>query len=125
MAKGSEERGARSQAIRDYFRENHKATVNEVVEALKARGITVKPGLVSNVKYGMKARKKARRKSGATVTLAAAAANHAGSPKRGSAAHASTRGISGDDLIEAKKLADQLGGVEKARQALELLSQLR
>ena len=40
----------KSQAIRDYYKANPKATTQEVVDALAKNGITVAAGLVRNVK---------------------------------------------------------------------------
>jgi hypothetical protein len=38
---------------------------------------------------------------------------------------AASGGLSADQLIAAKELADSLGGIDKAREALELLDKLR
>ena len=122
MAEKSNERGAMSQAIRDYFKEHPQATGAEVVEGLKAQGIEIRPGLVSNVKYNMKAKKKARRKLKAAAVKEHVAAPHAAAARPGRPAKAK---ISGEDLLKAKKLVDQMGGVEHARQALDLLGQLQ
>lgn len=96
----------KSQAIRDYFAKNRNAKPMEVIEALVKQGIEVSHALVGNVKYGrgkktVKAKKKTSRVGrppGADLTAA--------------------------DLLEAKRLADQLGGISKARQALETLEKL-
>src|SRR5262245_29105300 len=55
------ERGARSQAIRDYLQTNHDANVKQIVDALKGKGITVSESLASAVKYNKGAGKKGRR----------------------------------------------------------------
>jgi hypothetical protein len=61
MAKA--EHGSRSQAIRDYLSSHPKAGPKAVVGALKAKGIEVKLGLVSNVKHHMMSGKSRRRAS--------------------------------------------------------------
>lgn len=96
-----------SQAIRDYLAANPTASANEIVAGLKQQGITVSPGLASNVKYTSGRRRK-------------------GPKRRGRPAKTERNGaLSVSDLVEAKKLADQLGGIEQARQALATLEELR
>lgn len=110
-------RGNKSQAIRDYLASNPNATAKEIVPALKKQGLTVTAGLVNNVestsgpKRGRKkrGRKKSGRKKG---------------PARARRTTGSSR-LSLADLQEAKRLADQLGGVQEARAALEALEELR
>ncbi len=97
----------RSQAIRDYLAEKPKATPKEVVAALKGTGVDVSKALVSNVKYT----KKTTKKKGSVKTVAARRLVPAS--------------LSVADLLEVKKLADQLGGVKAMRQALDTLEQLR
>ena len=96
----------KSQAIRDYLAKNKNAKPKEVIEALAKQGIEVSHALVGNVKYGsrkkaVKAKKKRRR---------------VGRPPQAV--------LSADDLLQAKKMADQLGGISKAKQALEALEKL-
>ena len=65
MAK-TKTRGEGSTAIRAYFSKNPKATAQEVVDALKAEGVTVKIGLVYSVKaLGKKKKKKVGKKKAA------------------------------------------------------------
>ncbi len=61
----------KSQAIRDIFTANKKAKTSEVIEALKAKGITVTPNLVTTVKSKLIKRRKRRR---AVKTVVAAVA---------------------------------------------------
>jgi len=69
MAK-TKTRGEGSTAIRAYFSKNPKATAQEVVDALKAEGVTVKIGLVYSVKaLGKKKKKKKAGKSNAAVRM--------------------------------------------------------
>jgi hypothetical protein len=115
----------RSQAIRNYLRdENPSATPKQIVEAMKERGINVTTGLASNVKYSK------RKPEGQAGKRTAGRGNNstASAPTRGTKFTTRTMGrsaLTGDDLLEAKKLADQLGGIEKVREALGILEQLR
>jgi hypothetical protein len=77
------------------------AAPKEVIAILKKRKIEVSPAQVSNVKAHMK-------KEGLLGPVQTA---------RGK--------ISADDLFEAKKLADRLGGIKPAIRVLEALSRLR
>lgn len=99
-------RGARSQAIRDYLAANPKASPNDVVAGLKEKGVTVKAGLVSAIKYKKTAKgvKRKLRKSGRKVSVGS---------------------VTVDALIIAKQLVDAAGGMEEAKKALETLEQLR
>jgi hypothetical protein len=99
MAKAK--RGAKSAAIREYLAENPKTRNIEVVAALKQKGIRVTAQMVSNLKG----------KVGGKSVKKRTASKNSGSP-------------SIEDLIAAKKLADQLGGVEKARAAIAILAKL-
>lgn len=56
MAKGKQ--GSKSEAVRQYLKANPKAGPKEVVDSLKATGITVTAGLVSSIKYGGKGPRK-------------------------------------------------------------------
>ena len=101
----------KSQAIRNYLATNPKAAANEITAALAKQGIKVSPGLASNVKYtsGPKRKKKAGKK---TVV------------KRRRPGKRSAAELSADDLLAAKQLADQLGGIQEARRALDMLEKL-
>ncbi len=102
-------RGAKTQAIRDYVAANPDQGPKDIVAGLKAQGMTVKPGLVSAVKYGKKGRKRS-----------------AGRPSVRAAARRSSNGsVTVEQLIEVKKLADSLGGADHVRSALDALDQLR
>ena len=73
MAK-TKTRGEGSTAIRAYFSKNPKATAQEVVDALKAEGVTVTASLVYSVKALGKKKKKKAGKSNAAVRMEKAAA---------------------------------------------------
>ena len=66
-----EEAVNRSQAIRDYYKSNHKATTQEVIDSLAKQGITVNAGLVYAVKgrhnQRVAARKTAKKAAEATA----------------------------------------------------------
>jgi hypothetical protein len=102
-------RGAKSQAILDYIANNPDAGPKAIVDGLKAKGITVKPGLVSNIKYSK--RSKGRKKKRLALHVAAR--------------RTKSTGLTVDQLIEVKRLADLLGGVAALRQAVDMLDQLR
>ena len=93
--------GAKSAAIRAYLAENSGAMPRDVVAALKEKGIRVSPQMVSVLKGKVKGGsglRGARGRRAGNLDLAA--------------------------LVIAKKLADQLGGIEKAREALAVLAKL-
>lgn len=97
------QRGAKSQAIREQLEANPQATPKEVVAALKSQRIKVSSQMVSTLKAKMKGgAKKGRRKKAA------------GNGK-----------FDIDTLIRAKKLAELLGGVEKAKVAIDALAKLQ
>lgn len=79
------ERGAKSQAVREYLKEHRKAGPKEIVDALKAQGIEVTPTLVSNIKYGKrgtgKGRKKGRKENSSSHIRAYLEQNPAAKPK--------------------------------------------
>jgi arginine repressor len=105
----------KSEEIRNIFKEHGpKTRTKDVVAALAEKGITVAPAQVSTVKAHMKARRKARREEMGGQMSAAPS-------KRGGAGGT----ISAEDLLVAKRLADQLGGVERLKNALAVLDQLK
>ena len=97
----------KSQSIRDYLAKKPKATPKEIIAGLKGKGIVVSEGLVSNVKHTQNKPKK-------KVSVKTVAARKS-----------APTSLSVADLVEVKKLADQLGGVKTVRQALDTLEQLR
>jgi len=104
----------RSKAIRDYKTIHPAATPKEIVSALKARRISVTPGLVGVVIYGMKDKPNGAKR----VTRGAKRVVRGRRPTRGAS------GLSAEDLVEAKKLVDEFGGIDEARCALDLLAQM-
>jgi hypothetical protein len=105
MAKKKQDRGVKTQAIRDYLSANKEAKAPEVVAALAEKGITITPAAV----YNLKARKKMKRR----VRQARAGGNEVGNGL-----------VSIDGLIAAKKLVDSVGGFNQAREAIDALAKL-
>ncbi len=97
----------KSQMIRDQIAAQPKDGAKAIVAALKKKGVKVTESLVGSVKYKKKGKKKRRGKK------AAAVAKPAASDK-----------VSLSTLVQAKKLADGLGGIEKAKAALAALAKL-
>jgi hypothetical protein len=99
----------KSQLIRDYAAANPNEGSQAIAAALKAsHGISVTPAFVSTVKSNAKRKGKKRgRKPGRP----AAAAN--GGSK-----------VSMDVLLAAKTFAQKLGGVDKAKAAMDTLAKL-
>lgn len=95
----------KSAAIRDYIAANPNAKPKEILTALRAKGLDVSVGLVSVVKYSKKS------KSG----------KKPGRPKK---AASTGSGLSADQLLAAKALADSLGGIQNTREALDLIEKL-
>lgn len=88
----------------------------DLVAAMAAQGVQVSPAQVSQVLRGMGMRR--RRRGGRRV------AREGATTARQTAASSTSRSISLDSLIAAKKLADQLGGVDAAKQAVDALARL-
>ncbi len=101
---------SKTQAIKDYMKQNREAGPKEVAEGLKAQGIKITPAYVSTVKTGLKSKTKT---SKATRAKKKSANKPAVSDK-----------VSISSLVQAKKFSEQFGGVEKARELLNALSKL-
>ena len=107
-------RGAKSQAIRAYLGQNPNASAPEVVAALGRQGLKVTPAFVYNLRSGTKKKGRKGRRKGAVAA------------HRNGASRAPTAGqLSAEQLVATKELADQLGGTDKLRRALELLDKLQ
>ncbi len=92
-----------SQAVRDYLTEHPDAGTKEISEALAKQQMSVSDATIYNVKSSMKT--PARRKPGRPKSTA-------------------NDEMSISTLLGAKKLAEQLGGVKSARQAINVLAKL-
>jgi hypothetical protein len=94
----------KSAEIRGYLDENPTAGPTEIVDALAKKGVEVTPSFVSNIK--------SKTKSGL-------------GPRRQGRAPVSAGFTSVSALVGAKKLIDQMGGIDQAQQALDVLKRLR
>jgi hypothetical protein len=112
---------SKADAIRDSIsRLGRKARPRDVISDLADKGVTVTSPQVSALmkKLGIKRRRRRGGRAAANGTAPKAATG----AKRGPRA---TGNLTASDLLDAKKLADQLGGVEKLKKALDLLEQLQ
>ncbi len=96
-----------SQAIRDYLAKTPKASPSEIKEALAKNGIKVSDSLISAVKYKKSKRKRGKKRGRPAAT-----------PSNGEA-------VAVDSLVAAKKMVDQLGGIDAAEQAIRVLKRLQ
>jgi len=103
----------KSQAVRDYLSENPDATASKIIPELAKRGINVSPALVSQIKQRLK-------KSGNPT----APEKRAGAKKTMRNESRSGSDLTADKLVEAKKLVEELGGLDQARGALSFLEEL-
>ncbi|MGE3775946.1 MAG: hypothetical protein AB7F89_02080 [Pirellulaceae bacterium] len=106
MAKksGKGDRENKSQSIRDYIQQNSDAGPTAVAKALnEAHGWNISAAYVSTIKNKMQEKS---------------------SPKRRGRVPSAAGGLSENTLLQAKKLADEMGGIEKAKAALDLISRL-
>jgi hypothetical protein len=112
---------SKSQAVRDYLKSKPKAMPVDVSEALKKKGLDVAPSLVSQVKYQMKP-------EGAKSTAAPKAPRKKKSAAKAKTAKAKSaklrKGLTANDLLKVKELADQLGGQHKLQEAIQILRRL-
>jgi hypothetical protein len=99
----------KSQEIKNALAATPSMSPKEIATALTAKGVNVTPAYVSTIKTSLKAKKAAKKK--------------VGRKKRASKAAPAT-GITFDQLRRAKEMAQQLGGVENAQEALSALSEL-
>ena len=100
----------KSQAIRDYSAANPEAKPRAIAAALKKQGVNVTPEFVSTVRSNDK------RNHGNTGRGRKLGMVNAGG--KGAISQAVPL------LIQAKKMADLLGGTRKAREALDALDEL-
>lgn len=94
----------KSELIRNYKAEHPEAGPSAIVEALAQQGVTVTPAFVSTVLSN--AKRKSRRRSS----------------RRPAAGRAAGNGVA--TLVQAKQFAEKLGGIEKARAALDALAKI-
>src|SRR5690242_1685669 len=107
MARKAKSGSNKSATIRDYKAVNPSATPKEVAEALEKSGVSVSAQFVSTVLSN------AKKKGGKVGTRGRKPGRPVAVPV-------------GDlqQLIQVKKLVDQMGGVEKAKAAVDVLARL-
>ncbi len=94
----------KSQAIRDALKNSPNASPKELSAELTAKGIDASPTYVSMIKFNMKAKRKG--------------------PKKVRSANQTGDTLSASELLEAKKLVDRVGSIEKAQSLLGTLKRL-
>lgn len=101
-----------SELIRRYIA-RHPAQKPKAIElGLKEAGVNVSMALIGRVKYARGTKPQKRRKARTQVVRVAARATRSG-------------GMSLEQLLEVKRFADSVGGVDRLWLALETLEQLR
>lgn len=104
---------SKTQLIRDELENNPEATPTDIAEKLKAHKISAQ--YVSTIKFNMK------KKVGSPKTKSSRTA----SPARvGRPSQSSEPAYKLSDLVRASKLADELGGVDKAQELLKVIDKL-
>ena len=102
----------KAQSIRDTAKElGKKARPRDIVAALASKGIKVAPAQVSTVLKAAGLRRGRRRRK---VVAAAAAKQHSGNG----------RGLNINELVQVKKLAEQLGGPARLKELAAALERL-
>jgi hypothetical protein len=96
----------KSQAIRDYLKEDPRATPKVIKEEMARRGITVTDSLVSLVKYKSGSRRRGRKRRGGRVARSAA------------------NSFSGSDLLAVKAIMERMGSVDRVKEALSVVERL-
>ena len=97
----------KSAEIRKYLSKKPTAGPKEITEELGKSGIVVTPGFVSTIKTAASKKKGGRKK------------------KSSGGGRPTSDRVSLSTLVQAKKLADGMGGLEKAKDALNALARLR
>jgi hypothetical protein len=110
----------KSDAIRKYKADHPKAGPTEIAEGLGKEGVGVTAAFVSTVLSNDRRRsgKRGRRGRRGRVAVASNGRRSTGG-RRGRRA-----GDPLQTLVQAKRLADQLGGIDKARSALDALARI-
>lgn len=100
----------KSDHVRRYLSKHASAKPKEVFEGLTAEGVDVSMALINRIKYGPGSGRKGKR--GRRRRRAVTAMANGSNP------------LSLNHLLAAKKLVDQLGSVESAKQAVDALAKL-
>lgn len=107
----------KSAAVREYLAAHPDAGPNAVREALKEKGIQISTSLASVIKYGgNKKKRKPGRPKGSRSVSRGRVGRPPGARRVGS--------LDIEALVEAKKMAEKMGGIDAARSALDLLAKL-
>jgi hypothetical protein len=107
---------SKSQAVRDYLAHHPTAMPKEIKPALKAaHGIDVSSQMISTIKTKLRQGPKRHGRKRRTENVIAAG-------RRGRSSNGARFSI--DDLVSAKKLAQQVGGVDRAQQLIQALARL-
>lgn len=122
----------KSEAIREYLNANPNAKPREIVGALKSQGLNVTPAFVSTIKSksasgAAPTRGRGRPKGSTNKTVTTKGRRGRPPGKKAAVATSAARVTSSnpyEDLISAKNLVDKVGGIEKARAALEALAKI-
>lgn len=102
----------KSDAVRAYLSQNPAASPAAIQAALRGKGILISTSLASAVKY---AKKRPGRPKGRRF----------GRPVGRQTSIGKNDHLRAEDLLEAKRFVERVGGVGAARKALDLLAQLR
>ena len=119
----------KSQAIRDYYGANPDAKPMEVAAELSKKGIVVTPAFVSTVKsttMGKSATKSARKsakKSAPSVKKSSTGAKR-GRPVGSTNKATASNEVSLDSLLQVKRIVEEMGSVQDAKNALTALEKL-
>ncbi|MBS0263694.1 MAG: hypothetical protein JSS02_17255 [Planctomycetes bacterium] len=100
-----------SELIRRYIAAHPRQKAKDIQAGLLAEGVEVQSGLIRMV-LSKSGKRKSKRRQRAEATAVVADTSFAGS-------------VGFEQLVEVKKLADALGGLEQVRQAVAALDQLR
>jgi hypothetical protein len=107
---------SKSQAVREYLAQHPTAMPKEIGPAIKAaHGIEVSSQMISMIKSTVRKGPKRRGRKAKAATMGAT--GRRGRPSNGVR-------FSIDDLVSAKKLAQQVGGVDRAQQLIQALARL-
>jgi len=86
------------------------ATAKEVQDFAEAQGATIAPAQISNIRTKLKGK-------------AAGKARKSGGEKSGSGGNGGM--VTANELVQARNMAEKVGGVERAKELLDILNRLR
>jgi hypothetical protein len=111
----------KSQAIRDYYASHPSAKPKEISAELKKVGIDVTPAFISTIRSTSMGKKKKTMKS--SSAKAAPAKAPVGRPRKAATSKGETT-VSIENLIKAKSLVKELGGIDNVMATLSALKRL-